>query len=129
MENHSTRPEVIDALANGIGESTRFSTTLKEDMMYVAVDGTSQGKLLGIARVALPLTTVNSSVNHVTWTIILATIIIAVLAVLAAWLIARITTRHIRELTKDIEKDCRRTTGTKDKSHHAGRNRPARPSF
>ncbi|MHB8105505.1 MAG: ATP-binding protein [Dehalococcoidales bacterium] len=100
MENHSTRPEVIDAFTNGIGESTRFSTTLKEDMMYVAVKVTSQDKLLGIARVALPLTTVNSSVNHVTWTIILATIIIAILAILAVWLITRITTRHIRELTR-----------------------------
>ena len=100
MENHTTRPEVIEALASGIGESTRYSTTLKEQMMYVAVTVTSQGKLLGIARVALPLTTVNNSVNHVTRTIILATVIIAVLAVLAAWLIARTTTRPIRELTR-----------------------------
>jgi two-component system phosphate regulon sensor histidine kinase PhoR len=100
MENHSGRPEVKDALASGIGESTRFSTTLEEQMMYVAVPVTSQGKLLGIARVALPLTTVENSVNHVTRTIILATVIITILAVLAAWLIARTTTRPIRQLTK-----------------------------
>jgi len=100
MENHSTRPEVKDALASGIGESTRYSTTLQESMMYVAVPVNSQGKLLGITRVALPLTTVENSVNHVTRTIILATVIIAVLAVLAAWLIARTTTRPIRQLTK-----------------------------
>jgi two-component system phosphate regulon sensor histidine kinase PhoR len=37
MENHATRPEVIDALASGLGESTRYSTTLGEMMMYVAV--------------------------------------------------------------------------------------------
>jgi len=115
LENHSTRPEVIDALANGIGESIRFSTTLKEDMMYVALTVTSQVKLLGIARVALPLTTINSSVNHVTWTIILATIIIAVLAVLAAWLIARITTRHIRELTRISKKIAEGQLGQKIK--------------
>jgi two-component system phosphate regulon sensor histidine kinase PhoR len=100
MENHSGRPEVKDALASGIGESTRFSTTLEEQMMYVAVLITSQGKLLGIARVALPLTTVENSVNHVTRIIILATVIITILAVLAAWLIARTTTRPIRQLTK-----------------------------
>ncbi len=100
MENHVTRPEVKDALASGIGESTRYSTTLKEQMMYVAVTITNQGKIIGIARVALPLTTVNSSVNHVTWIIILATVIITIMAVLATWLIARTTTRPIRELTK-----------------------------
>ncbi len=100
MENHATRPEVVDALAGGIGESTRFSTTLNEQMMYVAVTVKNQGNNIGIARVALPLTTVADSVNHITWVIILATIIIAVLAVLATWLIARIMTHPIRELTK-----------------------------
>ncbi|OGN99489.1 MAG: hypothetical protein A2Y89_04370 [Chloroflexi bacterium RBG_13_51_18] len=100
MENHATRPEVKDALASGIGESTRYSTTIKEQMMYVAVTINSEGNNLGIARVALPLTTVNSSVNHVTRTIILATVIITIMAILAAWLIARTTTRPIRQLTK-----------------------------
>jgi two-component system phosphate regulon sensor histidine kinase PhoR len=100
MENHSTRPEVTAALANGIGESTRFSDTLKEQMMYVAVTVVNQGKTIGIARVALPLTTVNNSVNQVGRTVIILTAIVAVLAVLAAWLIARTTTRPIRQLTK-----------------------------
>ena len=100
MENHATRPEVKDALASGIGESTRYSTTLNQQMMYVAVTVNSQGKLLGIARVALPLTTVENSVNHVTRIIILATVIITILAILAAWLIARTTTRPIRQLNR-----------------------------
>jgi two-component system phosphate regulon sensor histidine kinase PhoR len=100
MENHAARPEVKDAMVSGIGESTRYSTTLQQSMMYVAVPVTSQGKLLGIARVALPLTTVENSVSHVTRTIILATVIITILAILAAWLIARTTTRPIRQLTK-----------------------------
>jgi two-component system phosphate regulon sensor histidine kinase PhoR len=100
MENHAARPEVKDALATGIGESTRYSTTLKEQMMYVAVPVASQGKILGIARVALTLTAVEDSVNHVTRIIILTTVIITILAVLAAWLIARTTTRPIRQLTR-----------------------------
>jgi len=100
MENHAARPEVKDALGSGIGESTRYSTTLQQQMMYVAVPVASQGKLLGIARVALSLTTVENSVSQVTRTIILATGIITILAVLAAWLIARTTTRPIRQLTR-----------------------------
>jgi two-component system phosphate regulon sensor histidine kinase PhoR len=100
MENHADRPEVRDALATGLGESARFSTTLNKQMMYVAVPVSLEGKTLGIARVALPVAEVEKSVNHVTRTIILATAIIAVLAVLAAWLIARTSTRHIRRLTR-----------------------------
>ncbi len=103
MENHSNRPEVIDALKTGIGEVTRFSTTLKEDMSYVAVTVTDQGKILGIARVALPLTTVNASVNQVTRIIIYATLAIAVLAVTATWLITRRMTRPVHDLTKAVQ--------------------------
>jgi two-component system phosphate regulon sensor histidine kinase PhoR len=100
MENHATRPEVEAALATGIGESTRFSTTLQEQMMYVAVTVYNQGELVGIARVALPLTVVEQNVSSVTRIIIIATAIIAALAVLAAWIIARTITRPIRELTR-----------------------------
>jgi len=100
MENHATRPEIKDALATGIGESTRYSITLKEQMMYVAVTISNQGGMVGIARVALPITTVEQNVSHITRTIILATVIITVLAVLAAWFITRTMTRSIRELTK-----------------------------
>jgi two-component system phosphate regulon sensor histidine kinase PhoR len=100
MENHATRPEIKDALATGIGESTRYSITLKEQMMYVAVTVSNQGGMAGIVRVALPITTVEQNVSHVTRTIILATVIITVLAVLAAWIITRTMTRSIGELTK-----------------------------
>jgi len=103
MENHATRPEVIDALATGIGESTRYSTTLKEQMMYVAVTVNNQGGVVGITRVALPLTTVEENVSQVTRTIILATVIIAVLAMLATWIITRTMTRPIRQLTKAVQ--------------------------
>jgi two-component system phosphate regulon sensor histidine kinase PhoR len=100
MENHGTRPEVIDALTSGIGESTRYSTTLAQQMMYVAITVSNEGQILGIARVALPITTVDNYVNHVTRIIILAVVIVTILAILAAWLIARTVTRPIRQLTK-----------------------------
>jgi two-component system phosphate regulon sensor histidine kinase PhoR len=100
MENHATRPEVIDALASGLGESTRYSTTLGEQMMYVAVPVTNQSTIVGIARVALPLVAVQDSVNQITLIIILAIVVTAVLAVVAAVLIGRATTRPLREVTK-----------------------------
>ncbi len=101
MENHTSRPEVKDALASGLGESTRYSTTIGEQMMYLAVPITSQGgDVLGIARVALPLTEVESSVNSIIISIVVAMVVAAILVILAAWLIARMTTQPIRELTK-----------------------------
>jgi two-component system phosphate regulon sensor histidine kinase PhoR len=100
MENHANRPEVIDTLSSGLGTSIRYSTTLSQQMMYVAVPISDQGRILGIARAALPLTAVEKAVGQVTTTIILATIITMVLAMLAAGLIAQATTKPIRELTR-----------------------------
>jgi two-component system phosphate regulon sensor histidine kinase PhoR len=37
VENHRSRPEVSFALANGYGENTRYSQTVKEQMLYMAV--------------------------------------------------------------------------------------------
>lgn len=37
MENHSSRPEVLQALAGGVGRSERFSSTQGQRMMYVAL--------------------------------------------------------------------------------------------
>ena len=39
MENHGRRPEVLEARAEGAGMSRRFSTTLRSEMLYVAVTG------------------------------------------------------------------------------------------
>jgi len=100
MENHARRPEVSDALDSGIGESTRYSTTLGTQMMYVAVPITDGDEILGVARVALPLTQVESSVNSIIIVIIIAMVIAAALVILAAWFITRLITRPIRELTR-----------------------------
>ena len=122
MENHATRPEVRDALASGLGESTRYSITLGEKMMYVAVPIIDNNEVLGIARVALPLTQVQDSLNSIIISIVVAIAITAILVILAAWLIARMTTHPIRELTKASQKIAagefghRITVATKDES-------------
>jgi two-component system, OmpR family, phosphate regulon sensor histidine kinase PhoR len=100
MENHATRPEVVTALAGGIGQDTRYSTTLHEYMMYAAAPVINQGQEVGVARVALPLTTVESSVNSEILTIVTAIIIAALLFILVAALIARMITRPVRQITK-----------------------------
>jgi two-component system phosphate regulon sensor histidine kinase PhoR len=103
MENHATRPEVVAALSTGVGQSTRYSATLHKNMMYVAVSIINQGQVLGIARVALPLTTVESSVNSAVMTIVSTIAIVAILVILAAALIARMITRPVRQMTNAAE--------------------------
>ncbi len=86
MENHANRPEIVSALAKGLGESSRASRTVDREFLYIAVpipqvEGAT-------ARVAVSLDDVQSSVRTVwIWTIAAATVAIA--AVIAiAWFIA-----------------------------------------
>jgi two-component system phosphate regulon sensor histidine kinase PhoR len=104
MENHADRPEVIKALTQGIGSSTRFSTTLGYDMMYVAVPIMTDGKILGVARVSLSLAELDKSMANINRTIIwgdLATVIIAILLVLQ---ISKIITEPVKKLTWVLKK-------------------------
>lgn len=62
LENHAARPEVQDALSNGLGMSRRFSTTLRSEMLYVAVPfGESDHR--GVVRVAMDLVEVDQAVS------------------------------------------------------------------
>jgi len=100
MENHAGRPEVIAALQSGVGQATRYSTTLSENMMYVAVIVTNNGTVLGIARVALPLTEVEKSVNGAMAAIAGTTALATLVVIVAAALITRMITRPVRRMTK-----------------------------
>jgi two-component system, OmpR family, phosphate regulon sensor histidine kinase PhoR len=104
MENHASRQEVKEALASGVGEATRYSTTTGQDMVYLAVPIVDQGQILGVARVALPLTAVNEAVHSTIRAITLAIIVAAFLVILITALITRRITRPIRRVTAAVEK-------------------------
>jgi len=122
MENHATRPEVVDALSTGIGQSIRYSTTVQQQMMYLAVPVISKDKPVGIARTALPLAAVERSVNRVVTPVVLSAAIATLLAILAAVFVARTTTRPLRQLAASAKRiaagefDQQINTGTTDES-------------
>ncbi|MCM2257300.1 MAG: ATP-binding protein [Vicinamibacteria bacterium] len=55
IDNHGTRPEVVEALERGVGTSVRTSTTVSRNLLYTAVPITHGGGTLGVARVALSM--------------------------------------------------------------------------
>jgi two-component system phosphate regulon sensor histidine kinase PhoR len=63
MENHATRPEVLEAKALGVGRSRRHSDTLNIDMLYVAAR--VQNPAVAFVRVALPLTSVRKQLQPI----------------------------------------------------------------
>ena len=103
MGDHSGRPEFLNALSSGIGESTRYSRSTGRNMMYLAVPVYDQGKVLGVVRVALPLEAVQDSVNSALVTISWILAAAALLVILAAAIITRRLTRSIRQMTLAAE--------------------------
>jgi len=99
MGNHLDRLEVARALDSGLGESTRYSTTLDQKFMYVAVPVLSEGEVLGIARAALSFSAVEASVERMTRAIIIALLIATAAVVLAAALIGRVISSPLRRMT------------------------------
>ncbi|MBN2186585.1 MAG: HAMP domain-containing protein [Dehalococcoidia bacterium] len=100
MENHGSRPEVIEALSSGVGSSIRYSITLGCDMMYVAVPITVNGQIVGISRISLPLTEINKFMGHISRTIIGGATIAAIIAILVAIQASRTTTEPVKKLTQ-----------------------------
>jgi two-component system phosphate regulon sensor histidine kinase PhoR len=65
LENHASREEIAQAMSGNGGTSTRLSRTLGERMMYVAVPFKSGGRVVGVARAAMPLTEVDEAIRQV----------------------------------------------------------------
>ena len=65
MESHADRPEVRAALAGGIGRDLRISSTLETPLLYVASPVRDGDRIVGVMRLALPLTEVTASHENV----------------------------------------------------------------
>jgi two-component system phosphate regulon sensor histidine kinase PhoR len=80
MENHADRPEIRTALAGKVGTSQRYSPTLKQSMIYLAIPLEENGAVTGAVRTSMPLAMVKQAVNGVYATVFLSGLIIALLA-------------------------------------------------
>ena len=87
MESHSDRPEVQQALRGEVGSATRYSYTLGENMLYVAVPVQRNGRLIGIVRSAMSLAPVDAAMQH-NMTMLTAALFLSLVAsaLLALWL-------------------------------------------
>lgn len=92
VENHSTRPEVMAALAGGVGQAKRRSATIGSDLMYVAITGGP-----GVIRVAMPLDQVDLLVERSQRSVLVAALLALLLGVPLAYLAGRAITKSLTE--------------------------------
>lgn len=98
MENHSTRLEIIQALEGKTGNSIRFSRTIKEEMLYVAILINEEDTVLGVLRVSLFLSEINGLLNNLKIKILQIVIIIIAVSLFVAVIFSKSLSKPISEL-------------------------------
>ena len=107
MEKHLDRPEVADAFSGKIGSIVRYSWTLKQDMIYVAIPLERNGSIDAVLRTAAPLTDLEKKLKRIYGQIFLGGLAIATIAVILSILIARNISRPIEEIRQGAEQFAR----------------------
>jgi two-component system phosphate regulon sensor histidine kinase PhoR len=98
LESHRERPEVREALQGEFGSAIRYSTTVRTQMLYVAVPGSTAAGTSLMVRLALPLSTVDQARASL-HTILGVALSFAVLLSLAlSYLVSRVTSRTLNDL-------------------------------
>ena len=94
-ENHTNRPEIRQALSEGLGLSRRYSGTVRTDMLYVAVPVKNEAlPELSVVRLALPLTDVREQLAIVRRLAGVALGVGLISALVLAWVTAAVLTRR-----------------------------------
>lgn len=107
MDNHADREEIREARQQGDGDAIRFSYTLKQDMLYVAIPLSSSGKTVGVLRTAVPISEVEQTLAAIHLRIGLAGLIVAVGAASVSLLVARRISRPLEEIQHGAERFAR----------------------
>jgi two-component system phosphate regulon sensor histidine kinase PhoR len=98
MENHATRPEFIAALHGQLGSNARRSHTLGIEFLYVAAP--VQG---GAVRLAYPLVEIQEAVWRVRKTILEASALALITAILLAIVVSTLIARRLRRIMQFAE--------------------------
>ena len=102
LENHGQRPEIEAAVRDGVGLSRRFSTTIRQELLYVAVPVSHP--VVGFARLALPLTAVDEQVRSVREAVAVGLFTALAGALVLAWVSSTAMTRRVRAVAQVAER-------------------------
>lgn len=94
LENHGSRPEVIEALRNGMGSAIRYSATLHTDMLYVAAPFHGEA----VIRLALPLSNLEQAKQRLRKSLGAALAVAVFASLLLSYILSNLNSRNLRIL-------------------------------
>jgi two-component system phosphate regulon sensor histidine kinase PhoR len=100
MEDHSDRPEIQQAFANGKGQSLRLSTTSGRQMVYQAGRYQPPSGLPVVIRAAKPLTSLDVALSELRQRLLFASLVIFLIGLIASLMISRMFSARVERLTE-----------------------------
>jgi len=104
MDNHGTRPEIRTAMTGTTGSSLRFSKTLNQNMLYVAIPLHTDRPRAGVLRLSVPATTLNAVLSKIHREILLGALFIALVAGGLSYFLAHRISRPLEEMRRGAER-------------------------
>jgi len=98
MENHADRPEIQQALAEGRGQTVRFSETVNRDLAYLATPYRSEGAELVVLRLALPVARIDEALAEIRWRLWGASLVILLVAGAVSLFLSRAFSERVERL-------------------------------
>ncbi|MBL7072170.1 MAG: HAMP domain-containing protein [Candidatus Omnitrophica bacterium] len=105
MENHVDREEIVTAYEEGVGESTRYSETLKFYMKYIAVPVIENGIEQGFIRVAVPLVDIRKELGIIRRFFVLGGVMAILITLVIGYFISRkisLPFRNMNDMARSI---------------------------
>ncbi len=107
MDNHNDRPEVIEARKGAVGSSIRYSHTLRQEMLYVAIPvGLPDGNQ-AILRMSLSLSSIGDALWSINTRIIIGGLVIVAIIILVSLFMTRRISKPLEELKRGSERFAR----------------------
>ena len=99
MENHLNRPEIRLAMSGTPAVDVRFSNTLLSHYLYAATPVMNEGKIIGVARLAISLSKIQNTLQTMNQTLLWISLAAILLVIGLAFWISEYTVRPIHQLT------------------------------
>lgn len=100
MENHVKRPEIQDALKRKKGVSTRYSSTLDKNMMYIALPMMNGKSVIAVIRTSVSTSTIDNEIKSIRNNTLIALFFIILIAGLVSLYVTRRITLPIEQMKK-----------------------------
>lgn len=99
MDNHATRPEFAAALSGNTTAEIRYSNTIGENVLYVAIPFHHQSQIIGVLRISNTLAQVEANFREIRSVLIAAFLITSLLAIAVSVRLAGKFTAPLEKIT------------------------------